>query len=51
MRLLTMGLRIGDPIEVITNQKKGQVVIAADFKRYALGRGLAEKIMVEPVQR
>jgi len=26
-------------------------VIAADFKRYALGRGLAEKIMVEPVRR
>lgn len=51
MRLLTMGLRIGDPIEVITNQNKGQVVIAADFKRYALGRGLAEKIMVEPVRR
>jgi Fur family ferric uptake transcriptional regulator len=51
MRLLTMGLRIGDSIEVITNQKKGQVVIAADFKRYALGRGLAEKIMVEPLRR
>jgi len=51
MRLLTMGLRIGDSIEVITNQKKGQVVIAADFKRYALGRGLAEKIMVAPVRR
>jgi Fur family transcriptional regulator, ferric uptake regulator len=51
MRLLTMGLRIGDPIEVITNQNNGQVVIAADFKRYALGRGLAEKIMVEPVRR
>ncbi|MGD2000643.1 MAG: transcriptional repressor [Desulfobacterales bacterium] len=51
MRLLTMGLRIGDPIEVITNQNNGQVVIAADFKRYALGRGLAEKIMVEPLRR
>jgi Fur family ferric uptake transcriptional regulator len=51
MRLLTMGLRIGDHVEVITNQNNGQVVIAADFKRYALGRGLAEKIMVEPVRR
>lgn len=47
MRLLTMGLRIGDRIEVITNQNKGQVVVAADFKRYALGRGLAEKILVD----
>ena len=51
MRLLTMGLRIGDPIEVITNQNNGQVVIAADLKRYAFGRGLAEKIMVEPLRR
>ena len=50
MRLLTMGLRIGDPIEIITNQNKGQVVIAADFNRYALGYGLAEKILVEPIQ-
>ncbi|HHP7235293.1 MAG TPA: transcriptional repressor [Desulfobacterales bacterium] len=47
MRLLTMGLRIGDRIEVITNQNNGQVVVAADFKRYALGRGLAEKILVD----
>ena len=50
MRLLTMGLRIGDPIEIITNQNKGQVVVAADFNRYALGFGLAEKILVEPIQ-
>jgi Fur family ferric uptake transcriptional regulator len=50
MRLLTMGLRIGDPIEIITNQNKGQVVVAADFNRYALGYGLAEKILVEPIQ-
>ncbi len=47
MRLLTMGLRLGDKIEVITNQNKGQTVIAADFKRYVLGRGLARKILVE----
>jgi len=47
MRLLTMGLRIGDHIDVITNQNRGQVVVAADFKRYALGQGLAEKILVD----
>ena len=50
MRLMTMGLRIGDSIEIITNQNKGQVVIAADFNRYALGYGLAEKILVELIQ-
>ena len=50
MRLLTMGLRTDDKIEVITNNGQGQLAIAADLKRYVLGRGLAEKIMVEPDQ-
>lgn len=48
MRLLTMGLRRDDAIEVITNNGQGQLAIAVDLKRYVLGRGLAEKIMVEP---
>lgn len=48
MRLLTMGLRLGDEIEVITNNSQGQIAVALDFKRYVLGRGLAQKIMVEP---
>jgi Fur family ferric uptake transcriptional regulator len=47
MRLLTMGLRLGDELEVITNQNRGQLVIAADYKRYVLGRGLAQKILVQ----
>ena len=47
MRLLTLGLRLGDKIEVITNNSQGQLAIAADFKRYVLGRGLAQKILVE----
>ena len=51
MRLLTMGLRKGDRIEVITNNGYGQLAIAADWKRYVLGRGLAEKIMVEQDNR
>lgn len=49
MRLLSMGLRIGDEIEVITNIHSGQVVIAVDFKRLVLGQGLAKKIQVAPV--
>lgn len=47
MRLLTIGLRVGDKVEVITNQNRGQMVIAVDFKRFVLGKGLAEKILVE----
>lgn len=47
MRLLTMGLRIGDKIEVISNNGHNQLAVAVDLKRYVLGRGLAEKITVE----
>jgi Fur family transcriptional regulator, ferric uptake regulator len=50
LRLLTMGLRIGDCIEVINNVQQGQLVIAVDFKRLVLGRGLAEKIQVTPLR-
>lgn len=50
MRLLTMGLRLGDEIHVITNLNKGQLAIAVDQKRYVLGRGLAQKILVEPIK-
>ena len=46
LRLMTMGLRIEDEIEVVANQGKGQLVVAAGGKRYVLGRGLAQKIMV-----
>ncbi len=49
-RLLSMGLRLGDEIEVITNNSQGQMAIAADYKRYVIGRGLAQKILVEPVK-
>lgn len=47
MRLMTMGLRPGDSIEVVTNVNRGQVVVAVDFNRYVLGRKLAQKILVQ----
>ena len=48
MRLLSMGLRIGDRVDVINNLDKGQMVIAVGHQRYVLGRGLAKKILIEP---
>lgn len=48
LRLMSMGLRVGDEVEVITNYGKGQLVVAAGNQRYVLGRGLAQKIIVEP---
>ena len=50
MRLMSMGLRVGDQIEVISNLNQGQLVIALDFKRLVLGRGLANKITVQAME-
>jgi Fur family transcriptional regulator, ferric uptake regulator len=47
LRLLTMGLRPGDTVEVITNNGQGQLAISADMRRFVLGRNLAQKIVVE----
>ena len=47
LHLLSMGLRIGDTVEVISNNGQGQIVVAVDYHRYVLGRGLAQKIVVE----
>ena len=47
LRLTAMGLRIGDHIRVITNNGRGKLVIAADQKRYVLGREMARKIQVQ----
>jgi Fur family ferric uptake transcriptional regulator len=48
LRLLTMGLRQGDAVEVITNNGQGQLAVSAGQKRFVLGRSLAQKIVVEP---
>ena len=50
VRLLSMGLRLGDEIEVISNNSQGQMAIADDYKRYVLGRGFAQKILEEPIK-
>ncbi len=47
-RLLTLGLKIGDSIEVVTNDGLGQVIVAVGFNRISLGRGLAGKVQVTP---
>jgi len=51
LRLATMGLRKGDQVEVITNRGAGQLVVAVNGTRLALGRGIAKKIMVKPNRR
>ena len=49
MRLMSMGLRVGDRIDVISGLNQGQLVIALDYKRLVLGKGLAQKITVQSI--
>ncbi len=47
-RLTSMGLQVGDTVEVINNC--GPVIVSAKGARLALGRGLAQKILVSLCQ-
>lgn len=51
MRLISMGLRRGEQIDVITNSHQGQVVLAIGYNRLSIGQGLARKVLVKPVSR
>ena len=48
LRISSMGLKPGDLIEIISNGFGGQVIIAAGANRLILGKGMAEKIRVQP---
>ncbi|MCF8090845.1 MAG: FeoA domain-containing protein [Desulfotignum sp.] len=49
LRISSMGLKIGDEIEVVSNGFGGQVVIASGETRLVIGSGMAQKIWVQPV--
>jgi Fur family ferric uptake transcriptional regulator len=45
-RLASMGLRPGDVLEVISNDGEGRLIVGVGSTRLALGRGMAQKILV-----
>ncbi len=47
MRLASMGLRPGDIIDVVSTQGGGQSVISSGDRRFVIGQGLAQKVMVK----
>ncbi len=47
MRLASMGLRPGDIIDVVATQAGGQSVISSGGRRFVIGQGLANKVMVK----
>jgi len=51
LRISSMGLKIGDMIEIVSSGFGGQVVIAAGENRLVIGKGMAEKIRVQPFDR
>jgi Fur family ferric uptake transcriptional regulator len=50
-RLTDMGLRPGHLIEIINNAGSGRIILAQGPTRLAIGRGMAEKIMVSISQQ
>ncbi|MCK5162892.1 MAG: FeoA domain-containing protein [Desulfobacula sp.] len=48
LRISSMGLKIGDLVEIVSAGFGGQVVIAVGENRLVLGKGMAEKIRVQP---
>ena len=45
-RLSSMGFRCGDFLEIINNTGQGRLIVGHDCSRLALGRGIAQKVMV-----
>ena len=45
-KLVSMGLSVGDEIEVIQRRGGGTVLIAKEGIRYGMGGGMAQKILV-----
>jgi len=47
-RLMGLGLRVGSEIDVLHQRGRG-VVVASAGNRIALGGGVAEKLLIEPL--
>jgi len=45
-RLTSMGFRPGDPLEIISNDGQGRLIVGFGNTRMAMGRGMAQKIIV-----
>ncbi|MBV2122194.1 MAG: ferrous iron transport protein A [Candidatus Thiodiazotropha sp. (ex Ctena orbiculata)] len=47
-RLLSLGLRVGSEIEIVQHRGSG-VVVACQGNRVALGGGVADKLLLNPI--
>jgi len=51
LRISSMGLKVGDLIEIVSAGFGGQMVIANQENRLVLGKGMTEKIRVQPFDK
>lgn len=49
-RLEDLGLRHGQPVEMLSNDGRGPILVKVDNSRIAMDRGIAMKIMVSTRQ-
>jgi ferrous iron transport protein A len=47
-RFLAMGLNLGREVEIIQNNR-GLIIVGVNGGRLALGRGISQKILAEPI--
>jgi ferrous iron transport protein A len=48
-RLAAMGITVGSSLEVLQNSLHGPLLVRVRITRFALGRGKADKVLVEKV--
>jgi Fe2+ transport system protein FeoA len=48
-RLADLGLNQGETIRILQDNGNGALILAVKESRLAIGRGMAQKILVEPV--
>jgi Fe2+ transport system protein FeoA len=48
-RLVSMGINRGNEFTVVRNSHHGPVVVDIDGSRFAVGRGMSEKILVKEI--
>ncbi|MGQ9732317.1 MAG: FeoA family protein [Candidatus Zipacnadales bacterium] len=49
-RLASMGLTVGSEVQTLIGRGRGPIVVVVRQTRLALGRGIADRVMVEPLE-
>ena len=50
MRLSAMGIKVGEHLEIVSTRPGAQAVVAVGDSRFIIGKGMANKVMVQPIQ-